>query len=85
LLIPSSELFTPLPADGVTVVMSGGQAAAHAPVHALLVPVSDPNRYRVLPWESTRMVPRALLARSTVPEDALVGEGCADGAAPPVD
>jgi hypothetical protein len=49
-------------------------------VQVLLVPVSACQRYRVLPWESTRIDPKLLLARSTVPDDALVEDGADDAA-----
>jgi hypothetical protein len=77
-VVPRSELLTPLPAVGVPVVSSGGHAEAHAPVQVLLAPVSACHRYRVLPWESIRMGPKLLLARSTVPDDALVEDGADD-------
>jgi hypothetical protein len=38
------------------------------------------QRYRVLPWESVRMGPKLLVARSTVPDDALVEDGADDAA-----
>src|SRR3954447_14500 len=82
LVVARSELVTPLPAVGLPVVTSGGHAEAHAPVHVLLAPVSACQRYRVRPRESIRMGPKLPLARSTVPDDALVEDG-ADDAAPP--
>src|SRR3954464_4043570 len=68
MVVPSNEAFTPLPATGLPLVRSGGQAVAQAPVHALVVPESFLNRYRVRPCESTRILPRPLFATSTVAE-----------------
>jgi hypothetical protein len=58
--------FAPLPAVGVPVAWTGGQAAAHAPVQALVVPASAPNMYTVRPCESTKMFPSPLLPTATV-------------------
>src|SRR3954447_12271188 len=82
LVVARSELVTPLPAVGLPVVTSGGHAEAHAPVHVLLAPVSACHRYRVRPWESIRMGPKLPLARSTVPDDALVEDGADDAGGP---
>src|SRR6185295_8406394 len=75
----------PRPATGLPVTRSGGQAVAHAPVHALLVPWSAWNRYSVRPWESTRIFPRPpLLATPTLAEcPAAVVAGCDDAVALP--
>src|SRR3954464_15598764 len=73
MVVPSNEAFTPLPATGLPLVRSGGQAVAQAPVHALVVPVSFLNRYRVRPCESTRIFPRPLFATSTVAEPCALG------------
>ena len=56
----------PLPTAGWPVARSGGQAVAQAPVQVLVVPVSFWNRYRVRPWELTRIWPRPVLATPTV-------------------
>jgi hypothetical protein len=61
----------PLPAVGWPVVRSGGQAAAQAPVQALVVAESFENRYRVRPRESTRIWPRLLLAAPTAAGGAV--------------
>jgi hypothetical protein len=47
LVVATKAAFAPLPAVGVPVAGTGGQAAAHAPVQALVVPESAPNRYTV--------------------------------------
>jgi hypothetical protein len=78
MVVPRSELLTPLPAVGLPVVTSGGHAEAHAPVQVLLAPVSARQRYSVLPWASISMGPKLLVARSTVPADALVEDGADD-------
>jgi hypothetical protein len=49
LVVPINAALAPLPAVGVPVAGTGGQAAAHAPVHALVVPESAPNMYTVRP------------------------------------
>ena len=43
-VVPSSEAFAAPPAVGAPVVVSGGHAAAQAPVQALVVPVSFSKR-----------------------------------------
>jgi hypothetical protein len=40
LVVPISEAFAPLPAFGLPLVRSGGQNCAHAPEHALFLPLS---------------------------------------------
>jgi hypothetical protein len=65
LVVPTKTAFAPLPAVGVPVVGTGGQAAAHVPVQALVVPESAPNMYTVRPCESTKMFPRRLLRTAT--------------------
>src|SRR5690349_17039738 len=52
--------------------MSGGQFAAHAPEHALLLPLSAPKRYSVRPFESTRTAPRSVFATATVADLSLL-------------
>src|SRR3954467_4965521 len=78
MVVPSNEAFTPLPATGLPLVRSGGQAVAQAPVHALVVPESFLNRYRVRPCESTRIFPRPLFATRTAVGGTLAGfaEAC---------
>ena len=44
LVVPRSDCFTPVPAVSFPGVTRGGQAAAHAPLQALLVPLSARNR-----------------------------------------
>src|SRR6476661_1521715 len=56
--MPTFAASTPLPGPAICPVRSGGHATAHAPLQVLRVPVSALNRYRVRPWESTRMRPR---------------------------
>jgi hypothetical protein len=41
-------------------------------VQALVVPTSALNRYRLRPWESTRIFPRLVLARLTVADAPVV-------------
>jgi hypothetical protein len=62
LVVPRSEAFAPEVAVGAPLDVSGGHAAAQAPVHVLVVPESCVNRYNVRRCESTRIVPRAVLA-----------------------
>jgi hypothetical protein len=52
-------------------------------VHALFVPTSALNRYRVRPFESTRIEPRALLETPTVAEAPFEVFGVAAVAALP--
>src|SRR3954452_4792566 len=59
---PTRDAFAPLPTVGVPFTISGGHAVVHSPEHALVVPESFVNRYNVRPCESTRIVPRPLLA-----------------------
>jgi hypothetical protein len=84
-IVPSSEACTPLPALGVPLVGSTGQAATQAPLHADRLGWSFSNRYRVRPPPSTRIVPSELLAVATVATpDGVVPDGVVpDGAAPP--
>ena len=65
------EAFAPFPIFGVALV-SGGHAAAQASVHALVVPESAWNRYRVRPFELTRIFPRLVFATRTVAGFAFV-------------
>src|ERR1700733_2578979 len=71
MIVPSSEAVSPAPAVGVPGARSGGHAVAQAPVHALVVPTSALNRYRVRLVESTRIDPRLLFATSTVADVPL--------------
>src|ERR1700752_2763294 len=90
-MVPSLAAVSPVPAVGVPLASSGGHAVAHAPVHALMVPESALNRYRVRPLALTRIDPRLLFATRT-PEVFVgvvvvvadgVGGGAAVAAAPP--
>src|SRR4051794_41532539 len=85
--VVSFDAVRPLPATGLPPARSGGQACAQAPVHALLVPLSAWNRYRVRPWESTRIFPRPpLLATPTVavwPPDVVGGVAAVAPPPPP--
>src|SRR3954447_27045729 len=67
-VVPSREASAPPPAVGLPLARSGGHAAAHSPEQALFVPESFPNRYRLWPSESTRIVPSPVLATLTVAE-----------------
>jgi hypothetical protein len=80
-VVASLEAVSPVPTDGLPVASSGGHAVAHAPVHALFVPRSALNRYRVRPVEPTRIRPRGLCATRTVALCALVVFAAAGGAA----
>jgi len=64
-VVATKAAFAPLPAVGVPIAWTGGQAAAHAPVQAFFVPESAPNMYTVRPCESTKMFPRPLLPTAT--------------------
>ena len=77
------EAVSPVPALGAPVASSGGHAVAHAPVHALMVPESALNRYRVRPPAFTRIDPRLLFATPTVAEAPVVVFGVAAVAALP--
>src|SRR4030095_7233510 len=65
-MVPSSEALTPLPALGVPLLWSTGQAATQAPLHADWFGWSFSNKYSVRPLPSTRIVPRLELAVLTV-------------------
>ena len=82
-IVPILELVSPVPAVGLPATSSGGHAVAHAPAHALLVPESALNRYRVRPVELTRIDPRLLFATPTVAEAPLEDFGVAAVAALP--
>src|SRR6266568_297452 len=56
-IVPSIDWLTPLPACGAPLTVTGGHAAAHAPEHMDVLPLSASNRYRVRPWLSTRALP----------------------------
>src|SRR5579859_3018089 len=84
-MVPSRDWLTPLPACGVPVTMSGGQAAAHAPEHADVPFLSARNRYRVRPLLPTRAllgIPE-MVASDTIaaPLAGPVAAGLLDGAA----
>ena len=64
-VVPTSAVLAPLATAGLPLARSGGQAAAHAPEHALVVPESFVNRYRVRPFAPTRILPRRLFATLT--------------------
>jgi hypothetical protein len=70
-IVASLEAVSPAPAVGLPVVRKGGHLVTHAPVHALCMPTSAVNRYRVRPFELTRIEPRLLLETSTVAEAPL--------------
>jgi len=55
--VPSSLAFAPPDVVTVPVVVTGGQAPAHAPVHADMSPVSFAHRYTARPELVTRNVP----------------------------
>src|SRR6266545_3717805 len=78
LIVPSSEALTPLPALGVPLLWSAGQAEAQAPLHADWFGWSFWNRYRVRPLPSTRIDPSVVLEVETVAGPLLV-----EGAPPP--
>ena len=81
-MVATKAAFAPLPAVGVPIAWTGGQAAAHAPVQALVVPESAPNMYTVRPCESTKMFPRPLLPTATAGgADGAVVAGALDRAA----
>src|SRR4051794_27271583 len=74
----------PEPAVTLSVVSSGGQAVAHAPVQVGLPPLSLSNAYSVMSLPSARMVP-ALVARaltSAGPVGAIDPAGGEDSGAP---
>ena len=54
-------------------MVKAGQFTAHIPVQAVVVPLSFVNRYSVMPFESTRMLPNvglsATMTVSPLPED----------------
>ena len=56
-IVPSSLAFAPPDAVTVLVVVTGGQAPAHAPVHADMSPLSLAHRYTARPELVTRNVP----------------------------
>ena len=66
LMVPSIDAVTPLPALGVPLVWSTGQAATHAPAQADWLGWSFSNRYSVRPLPSTRIIPRLVLVAETV-------------------
>jgi hypothetical protein len=50
--------------------VTGGQAAAHEPLHFDLAPESLPNQYKVCPSASTRTVPLLVLIVLIPPDSA---------------
>jgi hypothetical protein len=70
---------TPDPAVGVPLVSSGGQAAAHAPEHVEVVPVSAANRYSARPWALVRYLPIEPVLTFTVTCPVPVGLGLGVG------
>jgi len=76
-VVATNAVFAPVPAPGVPVAVTGGQAAAHAAVHALVVPESAPNMYTVRPCESTRMFPSPVMPTATAGEAARAVVGAA--------
>ncbi len=77
LIVPSSEALTPLPALGVPLLGSTGQAETQAPLQADWLGWSFWNRYSVRPLPSTRIDPSLVLVVETVAWLAcppLVGE-----------
>src|SRR3954453_18316486 len=55
----------PAPALALPVVVTGGHALAHIPVHELLEPLSFEKRYRVRPLPSPSTLPSFVLMTST--------------------
>src|SRR4051812_3174495 len=71
-----AEALAPVPAIGLPLGRTGGQAAAHPPVHALAPAVSFWKRYTVRPLASSRICPRPLCSTPTVagrPSAAFAG------------
>src|SRR6266702_6656507 len=56
-MVPSIAWLTPPLACGEPVTVTGGHAAAHAPLHADFPPLSASKRYSVRPPPSTRAFP----------------------------
>src|SRR6185312_2322999 len=56
-MVTSRAWLTPLPALGVPLTVTGGQAAAHAPEHADMPLLSPSNRYIVRPLLPTSTLP----------------------------
>src|SRR5215470_11883448 len=65
-------------------VVTGGQAAAHAPVQADVVPWSASKAYTVKPWPVVRMVPTAVCRSASTATPAALAwpAGARDGAGP---
>lgn len=81
-LVPSREAFSPVEV-GFPVVVSGGQAVAHAPLQVEVELVSASNRYSVRPDPSTRICPSAELAAfSMAAVPVAVGDALIEDAAP---
>lgn len=77
-MVPSREAFTPSPATGFPVTVTGGQAVAQSPLQVDFEEVSASQRYRVRPSPSTRMVPSGLDAAATVPDPCVPADAEAD-------
>src|SRR4051794_31668185 len=81
-----ADAVPPVPAIGLPLTPTGGQAAAHAPVQVLVLPVSRWNRYTVRPFESARSFPSPLFSAATVallPSAAFAGVPSARPPLPP--
>src|SRR5262249_38810809 len=82
---PTSDLAAPLATlIWVLVVVTGGQAAAHAPKQADLVPWSASNAYTVKPRPVVRMVPSAVCRAVSAGPPAVIAlaREALDGAGP---
>ena len=74
----------PLTATLGLVAVTGGQAAAHAPMHADVAPLSASNACNVKPWPLVRMVPSAVCrsVSAASPAAVAVAAGGLDAAGP---
>jgi hypothetical protein len=75
-IVPRSLAFALPDAVAVPVVVTGGQAPAHAPVHADMPPLSLTHRYTARPDPSVRTVPPD--------DDAVLMTVAPDALAPPL-
>src|SRR3954447_21311384 len=74
-MLPSFEAVSPAPAVAPPFVVSGGHTLAHAPPHALALPLSASNRYSVRPVPSTRILPSFEPASATdAPPEPAAGD-----------
>jgi hypothetical protein len=82
-IVPRSLAFALPDAVTVPVAVTGGQAPAHAPVHADVPPVSLTHRYTARPEPSVRNVPADDVAvlMTVAPPDALAPPALLAGAA----